>query len=193
MHTTHTQEASDLDLLAGVAAGDPSAFERLYRLYETRVYQYARTLISDATVAEEIVGDTMTAVWRGAGTFGRTSRVSTWIFGIARHKALDALRRRGRQQQEVPLDGAADLQNPDESPLDGMQRKQMASLTHSALTRLSPEHQEILRLVFHEELPYGEIAMLLSIPVNTVKTRVYYAKQRLKQELEQPGHKEAIG
>jgi RNA polymerase sigma-70 factor, ECF subfamily len=57
---------------------------------------------------------------------------------------------------------------------------------------LSPEHQEILRLVFYEELPYEEIARLLSIPTNTVKTRVYYAKHHLKQQLERLGQKEPI-
>jgi RNA polymerase sigma-70 factor (ECF subfamily) len=73
-----------------------------------------------------------------------------------------------------------------------MHRQQVASITQRALTALSPEHQEILRLVFYEELPYEEIAALLSIPTNTVKTRVFYAKQHLKQQLERLGQKEPI-
>ena len=132
------------------------------------------------------------AVWRGAGTFGHSSRVSTWIFGIARHKALDAIRRTGRQRREVELDGVLDLPSGQESPIDRVHRQQVASLTQRALTALSPEHQEILRLVFYEELPYEEISALLSIPTNTVKTRVYYAKQHLKQQLERLGQKEPI-
>src|SRR5512147_3182286 len=109
MDATHGHNASESDLLAAVAAGQQSAFERLYGLYEKRVFQYICTLVFDSTLAEEIVGDTMMAVWRGAGTFSQASRVSTWIFGIARHKALDAIRRTGRQQREVDLDGAVDL------------------------------------------------------------------------------------
>jgi RNA polymerase sigma-70 factor, ECF subfamily len=192
MDTTHGHDGSESDLLAAVAAGKQSAFDRLYSLYEQRVFQYVCTLVYNSALAEEIVGDTMMAVWRGAGTFSHTSRVSTWIFGIARHKALDAMRRTGRQQREVDLDGATELPDTEESPLEGIQRKQTASLTQRALAGLSREHQEILRLVFYEELPYEEIAALLSIPTNTVKTRVYYAKQHLKQQLERLGQKESI-
>ena len=192
MDTTHRHDGSESDLLAAVAAGKQSAFDQLYALYEQRVFQYVCTLVFNPTLAEEIVGDTMMAVWQGAGTFAHTSRVSTWIFGIARHKALDAMRRTGRQQREVDLDGIAELPQTEESPFDGIQRKQVASLTQRALAGLSREHQEILRLVFYEELPYEEIAALLSIPTNTVKTRVYYAKQHLKQQLERLGQKESI-
>lgn len=192
MNTTHRHDGSDSDLLAAVAAGQHSAFDRLYALYDQRVFQYVCTLVFNPALAEEIVGDTMMAVWRGAGTFSHNSRVSTWIFGIARHKALDALRRTGRQQREVDLDGVAELPHTEESPFDGIQRKEVASLTHRALAGLSREHQEILRLVFYEELPYEEIAELLSIPANTVKTRVYYAKHHLKQQLERLGQKDSI-
>jgi RNA polymerase sigma-70 factor (ECF subfamily) len=192
MDATHGHHADESDLLAAVAAGKQSAFERLYGLYEKRVFQYVCTLVFDSTLAEEIVGDTMMAVWRGAGTFGHNSRVSTWIFGIARHKALDAMRRSGRQHREVELDGVMDLPSRQEGPIDRVHRQQVASITQRALTALSPEHQEILRLVFYEELPYEEIAALLSIPTNTVKTRVYYAKQHLKQQLERLGQKEPI-
>ncbi len=193
MDATHGQEGGESDLLAAVAMGRQSAFERLYGLYEKRVYQYVYTLVYDAALAEEIVGDTMLAVWRGAGTFTGTSRVSTWIFGIARHKALDAIRRASRhRQREVELDGAADMPNPHDRPDEGVVRDELAAVTQRALAALSREHQEMLRLVFYEELPYEEISSLLRIPVNTVKTRVYYAKQRLKEQLERMGQKESI-
>jgi RNA polymerase sigma-70 factor (ECF subfamily) len=132
------------------------------------------------------------AVWRGAGSFSRSSRVSTWIFGIARHKALDALRRTGRCDHDMALDEALELPNAQESPVESVNRKQVTSLIQQALKTLSREHQEILRLVFYEELPYEEIAVLLSIPTNTVKTRVYYAKQRLKHQLKELGQGERV-
>jgi RNA polymerase sigma-70 factor (ECF subfamily) len=193
MDATHGQEGGESDLLAAVAMGQQSAFERLYGLYEKRVYHYVYTLVYDAALAGEIVGDTMLAVWRGAGTFTATSRVSTWIFGIARHKALDAIRRTSRhRQREVELDGAADMPNPYDRPDEGVFRDELAAMTQRALVALSREHQEILRLVFYEELPYEEISALLAIPVNTVKTRVYYAKQRLKEQLEREAKRESI-
>ncbi|MEO5956717.1 MAG: sigma-70 family RNA polymerase sigma factor [Nitrospiraceae bacterium] len=192
MDATHWHDVSDPDLLAAVAGRDAAAFERLYQLYEKRVYQYVCTLVYDPTLAEEVVGDAMMAVWRGAGSFSRSSRVSTWIFGIARHKALDALRRTGRHYHDVALDEALELPNAQESPAESVNRKQVTSLTQLALQTLSQEHQEVLRLVFYEELPYEEIAELLSIPTNTVKTRVYYAKQRLKHQLRQLAQDERV-
>jgi RNA polymerase sigma-70 factor (ECF subfamily) len=192
MDATHLTEASDQDLLTAVARGDRSAFERLYCSYERRVFHYVYTLVADASLAEEIVSDTMFAVWRGAGTFASTSRVSTWIFGIARHKALDAVRRSRPRQREVELDGAVTLPHPQEHPEEGVLRNQLAKLTQRAMAALTREHQEILRLVFYEEQPYEEISTLLGIPPNTVKTRVYYAKQRLKEQLARLGEKETI-
>jgi RNA polymerase sigma-70 factor (ECF subfamily) len=156
------------------------------------VFHYVYTLVADASLAEEIVSDTMFAVWRGAGTFASTSRVSTWIFGIARHKALDAVRRSRPRQREVELDGAVTLPHPQEHPEEGVLRNQLAKLTQRAMAALTREHQEILRLVFYEEQPYEEISTLLGIPPNTVKTRVYYAKQRLKEQLARLGEKETI-
>ena len=192
MDATHVKDTSENDLLAAVAHGDRAAFERLYHSYEKRVYQYVHTLVSDASLAEEVVGDTMLAVWRGAGSFACTSRVSTWIFGIARHKALDAIRRSGRRQREVELDGAVDLAHPHDRPDEGVLRHQLATLTQRAMAALTREHREILRLVFYEEQPYEEISTLLGIPTNTVKTRVYYAKQRLKEQLAHLGQTEPI-
>ncbi|MBX3235542.1 MAG: sigma-70 family RNA polymerase sigma factor [Nitrospiraceae bacterium] len=168
-----------------VATEDPQAFEKLYGLYEQRVYHYICTLVRDPNLAEEVVGDVMLAVWQGARRFAHQSRVSTWIFGIARHKAFDALRRHGRhQQQALPLDDAPDIPDREDSPVEQIHREQLGWITRQAVAKLSPEHQEILRLVFYEELPYDEIATLLEIHESTVKTRVFYAKQQLKRHMD---------
>jgi RNA polymerase sigma-70 factor (ECF subfamily) len=175
---------TDRDWMVEVANGDLAAFERLYRHYEKRIYQYVYLLAGSAGIAEDVVGETMLAVWRGASGFAHASRVSTWILGIARHKAVDALRRAARDCKNVPLDEAGELPDPVESAADGVSRGEEARVLRSAIDKLSREHQEVLRLVFYEELPYEEIAALLKIPLNTVKTRVYYAKQQLKLRLE---------
>ena len=183
MDTTHRQGTTEQELLASVAGGHMAAFEELYRQYDKRVFRYICTFLHDRAAAEEALSDTMLAVWQGAGSFSHTSRISTWIFGIARHKALDAMRRNVRRQQEVELDTAADLAHPGTNPIDQIEREQVAVMTKKAIDRLSQDHREILYLVFYEELPYEDIALLLAIPVNTVKTRVFYAKQQLKQHL----------
>jgi RNA polymerase sigma-70 factor (ECF subfamily) len=156
----------------------------LYSLYERRVFQYLRTFVRDASTAEELVVDTMLAVWNGARRFSGTSRVSTWIFGIARHKALDAVRRHARSGSHVPLEDAAETPASGPGPEDWAQQRSLEGVMQQAFATLSAEHREILYLAFYEDLPYQEIAALLSLPLNTVKTRVYYAKLKLKGQLE---------
>lgn len=185
MDATHDHNAVEGTLVTRVATGDTHAFEELYRLYEKRLYHYICTFVRDRSLAEEVVGEVMLAVWRGASTFTNQSRISTWIFGIARHKALDAVRRSGRPDQTaVTLDDIPDLPSPHETPIDGIHREQLGIVTRQALRALTSEHQEVLRLVYYEELPYEEIALLLGIPENTVKTRVFYAKQQLKRQMD---------
>ncbi len=182
-------------LLAAVGAGDTACFERLYAAYERRVLQYARTIVRDIGTAEEVVVDTMLAVWDGARRFNRTSRVSTWIFGIARHKALDAVRRSGRGSRagkHVALQEAAEVASEEPTPESAADKSSVRAALEVAFEGLSPEHREILYLAFFEDLPYEEIANLLSLPLNTVKTRVYYAKENLKTRIERPTAMELI-
>jgi|SRR5664279_2903667 len=171
-------------LIAGAAAGDTACFERLYSLYERRVFHYVRGFVRDISVAEEVVVDTMLAVWDGARRFNRESRASTWILGIARHKALDAVRRASRSGTQVSLDEAADLATSAAGPEDLAHERTLKAAMEGAFGQLSSEHREILYLAFFEDMPYEEIASLLSLPVNTVKTRVFYAKQKLKVEMQ---------
>jgi RNA polymerase sigma-70 factor (ECF subfamily) len=171
-------------LVAAAAGGDSACFEHLYSLYERRVFHYVRGFVRDASVAEEVVIDTMLAVWVGARRFNQGSRVSTWILGIARHKALDAVRRIGRVGTQVSLHEAAELATSAAGPEELAQQRTLVTAMEDAFGQLSSEHREILHLAFFEDMPYEEIASLLSLPVNTVKTRVYYAKQKLKSEME---------
>lgn len=176
---------SDADLLSASAAGDKHAFHLLYDRFERRVYRYVRTFVRSETLAEDVVVDTMTAVWRGAQGFTESSRVSTWIFGIARHKALDAVRKVAHET--LSLEAADGVADSAESAAESVERGSNAREMARALALLSDDHREVLRLAFYEELPYDDIATLLAIPTNTVKTRVFYAKQQLKRQLEHLG------
>ncbi len=184
MYTADPQDVLDLNLVASVASGGRTAFEALYDRYERRVFNYAQTFLRQPSIAEEVVIDTMMAVWHGAKGFNRSSRVSTWVLGIARHKALDAVRRSSRSGSEVALESAAELADDASGPADAAEQTIRSQMMRRAISELSVDHQEILRLAFFEELPYEEIAQLLSIPDNTVKTRVFYAKQQLRRVLE---------
>jgi RNA polymerase sigma-70 factor (ECF subfamily) len=179
--TTGTR--SDRDLLLGVSKADPAAFEELYRRYELRVYGYIRSLVRDAATAEDLVIETMTEVWRAAARFQSRSLVSTWILGIARHKAIDAIRRKNCGSSAVALEPTITVIDPGPTHEDTTQAEDTRRIVQQALSRLSPEHQEALRLAFYEELPYEQIAAVLGIPANTVKSRVFYAKEQLRRML----------
>jgi RNA polymerase sigma-70 factor (ECF subfamily) len=176
------QSVPDRALLIASGSGDESAFRTLYQRYERRVYNYVRTFIREPTLAEDVVIETMTAVWQGAMRFTQASRASTWILGIARHKALDAVRKSGGRPEPVSLD-QVDEPIGDDDPQTFAVVGADAQLMLRALALLTQEHREILRLAFYEDLPYDDIAAMLSIPGNTVKTRVFYAKQQLKLHL----------
>jgi RNA polymerase sigma-70 factor, ECF subfamily len=174
---------SDQALLAAVARTDSMAFDELYRRYERRVHGYVRSIVRDEAMAEDLVIDTMTEVWRAAGRFQSRSQVSTWILGIARHKAIDAIRKRAGDAAAVAMDASLQVLDCGKSPDDIAASEEVRRIMQRAITQLSPDHQEALRLAFFEELPYGQIAALLGIPANTVKSRVYYAKEQLRRLL----------
>jgi RNA polymerase sigma-70 factor, ECF subfamily len=181
------RERSDFELLAATARGRSNAFTILYARYERRIYQYVRTFVRQPSIAEEVVIDTMMAIWSGAQAFNRNSRVSTWILGIARHKAIDAVRKIKNHTDHGSIDSARDIEDSAEAPLAAVDRTYQQQFMLRAIARLSADHQEILRLAFYEGLAYEDIAAFLSIPDNTVKSRVFYAKQRLKVQLKKIG------
>jgi RNA polymerase sigma-70 factor, ECF subfamily len=180
MKTTCLEDTIDRGLLAAVAQSDRTAFDQFYRRYETRVYGYVKGIVRDHHTTEDIVVATMTTVWRIAASYASKSRVSTWILGIARHKAIDDLRSRMRQPAAVPVESISELEEPSPTASDIVGAEQLRQAMHEAMSLLSTEHREALRLAYYEDLPYGEIAELLDIPANTVKSRVFYAKQELR-------------
>jgi len=188
MSSTNWQDLTDSDLIKACVPNNEEAFAILYQRYEKRVFQYLMTIMNEAALAEETLVEVMLALWKGLNSFQGQSKVSTWIFGIAHHKAVDALRKVTSQQRgRMPLEDIVENTESNENPLNEAQHKRMAALTNQGLMTLSPDHREILHMAFYEELSYSEIAALLDIPVNTVKTRVHYAKQQLKKSLLRQG------
>jgi RNA polymerase sigma-70 factor (ECF subfamily) len=174
---------NDRALIAQIATGDKGAFESFYRRYEQRLWGYLMSIVREQALAEELVVDVMLAVWQGAGRFRGASKVSTWVLGIARNKALNVFRR-----QPPPVDPLEDaetgLEAENTDPLARMQEKEKAQHVRQALETLSLEHREVLELTFFQGFSYQEIGELVGCPVNTVKTRAYYARRQLKQALD---------
>lgn len=172
-------------LLARIACGDQQAMTHFYQGFGRTVFAFALKHTSDAHDAEDVVVETMLQVWQHAGRYEARSAARTWVLGIARHKALDRLRTRGRHEHEDLAD-YSETYSDEESlqAFDLIARRQQADHLAECLEGLSSEQRGCLHLVFHEELTLPQIAQVQSVPEGTVKTRLFHARQKLKRCLE---------
>ncbi len=184
---TSSEDETDRALLQRVAEQDRRAFEALYQRYARRLGGYLWRMVGRSDLAEEALSDVMLTVWQSAGRYDGRARVSTWLFGIAHNKALNALRSARRRGRETLSDEPFGEQVPDETAAASpetalLERDRMRSLKR-ALEGLSEDHRAVVELTFVEGRSYAEIAEVLGCPVNTVKTRMYYARKHLGRAL----------
>ncbi len=172
-------------LIQRIAEGSREAFEQLYRAWQTRLFRYLLRMVGDSGAAEELTNDTMVAAWKAAPSFKGQSKVSTWLFAIARNKALNSLRR--RQPETVEVEQAIAVAASSGGQEQSVSRDRLHNTMKDALQQLSPDHREVIELTFYQELSYQEIAEIMQCPVNTVKTRMFYAKKKLQEILEGRG------
>lgn len=167
----------DFLLMRQVAARNPQAFETVYRRYVRRVHGYLTKLLRRPDLVEEVLDDVMLVVWQNAMDFNNTSRLSTWILGIAYYKAIKALAKSSPPATLSP----AHLQIRDDyaDPESIIARQELSRLLVHAITLLPPTQRAVIELMCHHNCSYPEIAALLGCPVNTVKTRMFHARQRL--------------
>jgi RNA polymerase sigma-70 factor, ECF subfamily len=178
---------SDVTLIAQVAGGDRLAMRNLYLRHERRVFRFVLRMLGDRCLAEDVLSEVFFEVWKKAEHFQGRSSVSTWMLGIARHKALTAAVTKSRPFES--LDGAAAI-NVADSTADqesAVLEYERSVILQRCLEALSPEHREIIDLVYYQEMTIKQIADLLQIPENTVKTRMFYARKRLAALVEAAG------
>jgi RNA polymerase sigma-70 factor, ECF subfamily len=175
------ETSSDISLVSRIAAGDKLAMQALFARHRTFVYRWVLGFVSDETLAEDLLSEVFLEVWLRANRFEGRSSVSTWLMSIARFKALSALRRRANLElnEEIEI-GVAD---PADDPEAALQVKLRGMLLRRALSRLSPQHREIIDLVYYHEKSIAECVEILGIPAATVKTRMFYARKKLAELL----------
>jgi len=175
--TEPVEAQDDAELLAGIAAGSQSALAGFYRRYQGRVYNFTLQRLGNPADAAEVLNEVMLEVWRNARSFAGRSRVSTWLLGIAHHKSIDLLRKRGRRQAD-PLDTDIRDERPDPGPA-AVAGAQDAQRVRGCLERLPDGQRQVVYLTFYEGLSCAEIARTLEIPEGTVKTRMFHARKAL--------------
>jgi RNA polymerase sigma factor (sigma-70 family) len=177
-------------LLVRVADGDTAALTALYRRYGGRLFAFLQRYAGDPMVAEEILQDTLLAVWRSAPRYAGRSGVRTWLFGIARRQAHNRLR--VKEPQRLPLDGLADWADPAPGPADWAIANAQGAAIADAFDVLAPQHREVLALAFAARIPHAEIAEVLGVPVGTVKSRLHHARAALARSLADRGYVEEM-
>jgi RNA polymerase sigma-70 factor, ECF subfamily len=175
---------ADKELIDRIAAADAQAMRTLITRHNIHVFRYVLGIVKDQTLAEDLLGEIFVDVWRQAHQFEARSRVSTWLFAIARHKAMSTLRRRRMHEN---LDEALDIADPSENAEVTLQKTDRDKVLSHCLTKLSPGHREVLDLVYYHEEPIDSVATILDIPMNTVKTRMFYARRHLAALLAEAG------
>jgi RNA polymerase sigma-70 factor (ECF subfamily) len=186
-HEVHPSgtDASDEALIEAIGRRDRHAMALLYGRHHVRVYRFALRVTGDATLAEDIVSEVFLDVWRHADGFKAKAQVSTWLLAIARNKSLSALRRCSDKQ----LDGETiDMEDPADDPEISVDKRNRSEVIRRCLSQLSAAQREVIDLVYYHEKSVGEVARIVGVPASTVKTRMFYARQRMGEFLKAAGH-----
>ena len=169
----------EVALMERVADEQMDAFEVLYRLYHPKLTRFLTGMTHRPALVEEILDDTMLVVWRRAHTFDPEAKVSTWIFGIAYRQALKALRQSGDSVAAAELDDAP-MPSPEPAPDLELQQRDLRAMLDGAMRALSAEQRAVIELTYYLGYACREIALIMDCPVDTVKTRMFYARRRLR-------------
>ena len=152
-------------LVERIAFGDLVAMQALFARHRTPVYRWLIRFVNDAPLAEDLLSEVFLDVWRQAGRFEGRSTVSTWLMSIARYKALAARRRRTDAELDEHIE--ATVADTSDDPEAVLEKKARNEILRQALTRLSPEHRQVIDLVYYHEKSVEEAAQILKVPAAT--------------------------
>ena len=181
-HAAAREIASDEVLIRRIAGGDQLAMQTLFVRHRVALYRWLVRLVGNEALAEDLLSDVFLDVWRQAAKFEARSSVSTWLLAIARYKTLSARRRRidAGLDEEVSVI----IADPADNRELVLQKKNQTELVRHSLARLSPEHGEVIDLVYYHGKSVREVAEIVGVAAATVKTRMFYARRRLAIRLD---------
>ncbi len=174
---------SDRELLRRIGGGDRRAFQRLYIRYHQRLTRFVTRLTSRGWDAEDVVNDALLVIWQRARDFRDESRVSTWIYGITYRCTLKTLRRRRAQARADALE----IRSGVETARDAGQETEDQQMLNLGLERLPNDQRLVLVLAYCLDCSCEEIAAITRCPVNTVKSRMFHARRKLRTFMSEAG------
>ncbi len=193
METAPLTSCSDEDLLLRFRSGESEAFGVLLRRYERELYGYLHRYLGNRALAEDVFQNTFLQLYLKSGQYEQGRPVRPWLYTIATHQAIDALRRNGRHQA-VSLEMVRDekagqgdvnglvqmLESRDIGPFDQLSEQEQRARIRASVEQLPEPYRQVLLLAYYQGLKYREIAEVLDIPVGTVKSRLHAALLKLQ-------------
>lgn len=175
----------DHQLISRIAAGDQSAVRTLFARYHVRIFRFIVRFVKSDAVAEELANEVFLDIWRNAAKYEGRSSVSTWLLAIARNRSLSYLRK--RRDEHMDDKTAERMVDGSDTPEVSAQKSNKAELMRACMRRLTPEHSEVIDLVYYHEKTINEVSEIVGIPANTVKTRMFHARKKLSALLKEAG------
>ena len=175
-----SSKETELKLAAQISSGDQRAMKQVYEAYSGPLQNFVKSWLADPHEAADIVHETMLEVWRRADRFQGRSSLKSWIFSIARYKAIDKNRKGSRMTY---TDIEPEIEDDGISPSDALAASQQSEQILESIKTLSDAHQRVIHLAFYADMSYKEIAEIEDCPVGTVKTRILHAKKLLMRSL----------
>jgi RNA polymerase sigma-70 factor (ECF subfamily) len=177
-------DAIDANLIRRITKQDQQAFESLYYRYHQRLARFVYRMAGQSEFLEEIINDTLYVVWRKAETFNGSAKPSTWIFGIAYNKTLKSLKAQYREQPEFDSELMETVENTYVGDVrSDIEKLESENWFSSAFDLLPPEQRATIELTYYQDMSYRDIAELMQCSENTVKTRMFHARKKLKSIL----------
>ncbi len=177
------RRAEDRALLERIVARDERAVEELYQRYSGPLYSLAYQVTGGERFAQDVVQETFVAVWKDAARFDPSKgAVSPWLFSLARHKAIDLVRREANVRKRT-VDADLELEMAEDDVDDEAWMRIRRDRVRLAIAELTPLQREALQLAFFNGLTHVEVAEQLEIPLGTAKTRIRSALLRLRDLL----------
>lgn len=182
MGTPHITVATEIVLAA--QRGDVQAFEHIVLQYERSIYTFIYRMIGQSEDAEEITQETFIKIYTHIGTYNPKKNLGSWIFTIARRAVYDRLRKLRRERKRIILSEAEQLDDYQPNTPQTQEASAAQSIDlQAALRRLHPRHKEVLLLYYWHGFSYVELAHILSLPLNTVKSLLHRAKKAVLLEM----------
>jgi RNA polymerase sigma-70 factor (ECF subfamily) len=187
----NSMEQEAHELARGLRRRNPDLLDRLIEQYHYRLLRYLLMLTGNQETAEDLFQETWVRVLEKGHLYSGRWKFETWLFSIARHLAIDLLRRRQPQSLDAllePGEGEKPMELPapeGATPFEAAAQSEEARHIAFLLRRLTPSYREVLVLRFQEDLELSEIASIVRVPLSTIKSRLYRGLEALREHLEE--------